>query len=119
MGNTQMDLAAAKAFILKHKSEGLTNKEIANRLRMRGYVSDRTGKPIDEFGVGYHVRDAKVKKTGRISLVHKEAGPAHPGNGHVQAPRGDSRIRLALEVLTAGDIDPTVAKEIAAKLLNS
>ncbi len=116
MAATQMNLTAAKALIQKYNKEGLTNVEIAQRLRTAGYVSERTKKPINAFGVGYHVRDLKAPKV-RLELAPapgKQAGPTHPPT---VVGNTDPRIRLALDILTS-TLDPALAKEVAAKILN-
>jgi hypothetical protein len=111
----QMDLNGAKAMIMKLHYEGLTNVEIAKRLEAKGYVSPRTKKPINAFGVGFHVRQAEAKKAPAVTLAstRKEAGPVSPGT-----IKRRSRIELALEILSS-ELDEGVKAEVATKILNS
>lgn len=110
MGN--IDLEGAKALIMKLHAEGLKNAEIAKRLKERGYKSERTGAPIDQFGVGYHIRTLKN------SPVDVKLAPASNGHAKQAAPAQKSKVRLALDILTS-DLDETTKQEIAARILNS
>ncbi len=113
MASTQskITLPAAKAMILNFRKEGLSYDEIARRLAKAGYVGAR-GKPLDSFGVGWHVRQSEPKA--HIKLAPKEAGPASPD--HATAPRKD-RFKLALDILNS-DLDPALVKDVLLKILS-
>jgi len=120
-----MNLAAAKAVMVKMKAEGLSNAEIAKRLQDKGYVNSRNPEkgPINAFGVGYHLRTINAKKAPAVKLAAtrtdplREAGPTSPGHA-TSKPR--SKIDLALEIMMASEIgDVEVRKEIAKRILNA
>jgi hypothetical protein len=107
-----MNTEAAKALIVKFHQDGLSNVEIAKRLQAKGYVSPRTGKPINQFGVGFHVRNAMAKKAAPIRLAAERKPDDKP------APRiAKTRLQLALEVLEAPDLDPAEKVELSQRLL--
>jgi hypothetical protein len=112
-----LDLNGAKAMILKLHEQGLTNVEIAKRLQDKGYVSPRTKKPINAFGVGFHVRNATAEKAPALTLAAtRKAGPSSPD--HATSPKRRTKIELALEILSS-ELDERVKTEVATKILNS
>lgn len=109
-----MNLSSAKALIAKLHTEGLTNAEIARRLAEKGYKSHRTGKPIDQFGVGYHVRHMAAKPV-EIRPAPPEKSPT---TTEAKPPVSASKLQLALEILKS-DLPDTVKSEVVVRVLNS
>lgn len=107
-----MDMQGMLTFVERAHKDGLSNVEIARRLEAKGYISPRTGKPISQFGVGFHVRNLSSKKAPAVILASTRKESSIGG-------RVKSKIDLALEILTRDDFDESLKKEIAARILNA
>jgi hypothetical protein len=100
--------------IAKLHAEGLTHAEIARRLADKGYKSLRTGKPLDQFGVGYHVRHMTATPV-ELKLASPVIAPAAMPPKSALTP---TKLQLALDVLKS-ELPDAVKKEVVMMMLNA